>query len=111
MASEINGFDKHRQPNGEITFFNADGSETKFYTAQCVHCGLMWTVLPGSGRLRGYCTKCPGTLCGDYSCMTKCVYMEKWLETIEGKASKAQHDENQKIADEIQRKNPNIPLL
>jgi len=81
--SELNGFDKRRQPNGEITFYNSDGSYTKFYTAQCVHCGLFWTVVPGSGRTRGFCYGCNGMLCGGYFCMTNCEYVEKMFERQE----------------------------
>ena len=31
---------------------------------QCVHCQGVWKVEPGSGKLRGYCAKCNGPVCG-----------------------------------------------
>lgn len=31
---------------------------------QCVHCQKVWKVEPGSGRLRGFCGKCNGPVCG-----------------------------------------------
>lgn len=31
---------------------------------QCIHCQKSWKVEPGSGRLRGFCMKCNGPICG-----------------------------------------------
>lgn len=31
---------------------------------QCVHCQTVWKVEPGSGKMRGFCTKCNGSVCG-----------------------------------------------
>lgn len=34
----------------------------------CKHCGYMWQYAPGSGRVRGFCTKCNGFVCGRRFC-------------------------------------------
>lgn len=39
---------------------------------QCVHCQFVWRVRPGSGRRRGFCTRCQGVTCGKPACM-ECV--------------------------------------
>lgn len=31
---------------------------------QCVHCQTTWKVEPGSGKMRGFCTRCNGPICG-----------------------------------------------
>lgn len=49
-----------------------DGSaETQFDTWQCVHCSLTQRHEPGSGRLRGYCLRCPGFTCGRPECVRR----------------------------------------
>lgn len=51
-------------------------------TLQCVHCGGHWIPQPGSGRLRGFCMRCNGPICGP-DCQ-ECVPVEKLLEIMEG---------------------------
>jgi len=51
-------------------------------TLQCVHCGGHWQVQPGSGKLRGFCFRCNGPVCGP-GC-AECVPMEAMLEIMEG---------------------------
>lgn len=53
--------------------------ETK--TLQCVHCGGHWIPLPGSGRVRGFCQRCMGPVCGP-GC-AECIPEEQMLENIE----------------------------
>lgn len=43
---------------------------------QCVHCQKVWLVQPGSGKLRGFCMKCNGPICGP-SCLECNGGMEK----------------------------------
>jgi hypothetical protein len=31
---------------------------------QCIHCQAVWKVEPGSGKMRGFCGKCNGPICG-----------------------------------------------
>jgi hypothetical protein len=51
-------------------------------TLQCSHCGGHFPVEPGSGRIRGFCMKCNGPVCGK-EC-AKCIPFEKQLEILEG---------------------------
>ena len=50
-------------------------------TAQCCHCGGHWVVRPGSGKIRGWCMRCNGPVCGP-AC-AKCVPTEQLLENME----------------------------
>jgi|SRR5579862_4730567 len=50
----------------------------------CIHCAYTWVPRPGSGRLRGYCMRCAGFLCGRPACTALgCVHREQLLENIE----------------------------
>lgn len=49
---------------------------------KCVHCGRMWRVEPGSGRRRGFCTRCMQVTCGNPACEA-CVPEERKLELLE----------------------------
>ena len=50
-------------------------------TLQCVHCGAHWKVQPGSGKRRGFCSRCNGPVCGP-KC-AECVPAEQQLENME----------------------------
>ena len=50
-------------------------------TLQCCHCGGHWFPQPGSGRVRGFCTRCMGPICGP-GC-AECVPEEQLLENLE----------------------------
>lgn len=67
-----NGYGIMTGPNGII---EAD-------TLQCVHCACHWQVKPGSGKIRGFCMRCNGPICGP-KCSKKCVPAEQQLENIE----------------------------
>lgn len=60
-----------------------DGKVVETPTMQCRHCGQHWIMLPGSGRERGWCTKCMGPLCGKKECMDQCLPFEKRLDLYE----------------------------
>ena len=60
-----------------------NGSVVERDTLQCVHCGMHWQVIPGSGRHRGWCQSCGGPACGKQQCMATCYPMEKRLEDME----------------------------
>lgn len=60
----------------------AGGRVIERETAQCRHCGGIWVIQPGSGRLRGYCTLCKGMTCGP-ACSSSCIPTEVLLESIE----------------------------
>lgn len=63
------------RPAGHI-FVSEDGSVQEFDTLQCVHCGLHWRIVHGSGKKRGFCMKCMGPTCGRHKC-DECVPYEK----------------------------------
>lgn len=51
-------------------------------TVQCVHCGRVWLWQPGSGRVRGFCTRCNGITCGSHACDV-CVPLLQLVENLE----------------------------
>ncbi len=67
--------------DGVIIADTDDGrSETPTY--QCCHCGRHFTMRKGSGRIRGFCTKCLRVTCGDKEC-DPCVPFQKKLDLYE----------------------------
>jgi hypothetical protein len=71
------------RPNGYITIDDPQSGRTEFDTLQCAHCGAHWRIEPGSGRVRGFCLKCMGPLCGRRHCMDRCYPMEKQIDDTE----------------------------
>ena len=65
---------------GITSSIEADG-ETHVPTLQCVHCGDHWFSVPGSGKIRGWCMRCNGPVCGK-KCEV-CIPFEKQLEVRE----------------------------
>ena len=59
----------------------ADRPIQEIPTLQCVHCGGHFPVQPGSGKVRGFCMRCRGPVCGP-KC-AECVPTEQLLENIE----------------------------
>ena len=51
-------------------------------TKQCVHCGEHFPYQKGSGRIRGFCTKCMGMTCGGHGCM-ECFPIEERMDYYE----------------------------
>jgi hypothetical protein len=51
-------------------------------TKQCCHCGNHFISKKGSGKMRGWCTKCSAITCGKIKCCV-CVPFEKKLELAE----------------------------
>ncbi len=68
------GYTKTTGPYGEIV--DAD-------TLQCSHCGCHFEVVAGSGKLRGFCTRCMGYVCGQPFCMMHCHTAEQKLNNLE----------------------------
>ena len=58
--SEYKGAGFLRRPAGAILINGVEAAHTQ----QCVHCGLHWVYVPGSGKIRGYCTRCGALTCG-----------------------------------------------
>ena len=69
------------KPSGHIIVSGPDGFLHEADTLQCVHCGMHWELQPGSGKIRGYCGRCNGPVCGP-KC-AECVPIERQLEIIE----------------------------
>ncbi len=68
-------------PHGWFEFFNDWGDRKEGETFMCVHCGSHNIVSPGSGKLRGFCTRCGGYVCGP-TCL-ECVPRELLYERLE----------------------------
>ena len=50
---------------------------------RCVHCDYRWVWQPGSGRRRGFCTKCNGLVCGHAHCaQVGCHYWRNWIDNV-----------------------------
>ena len=69
------------RPKGHIFVTDPDGNLVESDTLQCVHCGAHWQVQPGSGKIRGFCSRCNGPICGP-KCLD-CVPREQQLQNIE----------------------------
>jgi hypothetical protein len=69
-----------QKPSGAIL---TDGQESA-YTLQCGHCGTQWVPQKGSGKVRGFCTKCNEPLCGADACMRYHVPKEALLDFLDG---------------------------
>lgn len=78
-----------KRPAGTIIINDPDlPSETQSSTMQCCHCGKHWDVQVGSGKKRGWCTKCSGPTCGHPICMKYCYPQEKQHDDRESKNMK-----------------------
>ena len=58
------------------------GPVIEYDTMMCAHCQMHFTVIPGSGRRRGFCMRCGHVTCGQAKC-DACVPFEQWLENVE----------------------------
>ena len=72
------------RPKGTSILSGPDGV-IEADTLQCVHCGCHWQVQPGSGKRRGFCSRCTGPVCGPQC--SECVPMERQLEIMEGSSN------------------------
>lgn len=55
------------KPDGTI-IVSSDMGTVERDTLQCVHCGCQWTIQPGSGKRRNFCTYHMGPTCGKPAC-------------------------------------------
>lgn len=70
------------RPHGWLIGEFGDGRVVEYETVQCVHCGMHFPLMPGSGKIRGYCMRCAGPVCSP-AC-AECVPTEVLLEHLEG---------------------------
>jgi hypothetical protein len=78
-----------RRAKGYAVWSGPDGRPVERDTLQCVHCQAHWFVEPGSGRRRGFCTRCMGPTCGAAKC-DPCAPFLKQLEAMEARNRFAQ---------------------
>ncbi len=71
------------RPAGYVKITHPEGAIFEADTLQCVHCGSHWQVSPGSRKIRGFCSRCNGPVCGP-KCK-ECVPHEQQLENMESK--------------------------
>lgn len=57
-----------RNPNG-YSISTGNKGTIEHDTQMCVHCGQHFDVVPGSGKVRGYCMMCNGVTCGNHACL------------------------------------------
>lgn len=69
--------------SGVILISNPDSGQQlqELPTVACVHCGFNWVPQPGSGKVRGWCTRCNGPVCGP-GC-AECVPKEQQMLNME----------------------------
>lgn len=56
------------KPNGNFRTYSDLGQKIEGETRQCVHCQFMWNYQPGSGNIRGFCTRHNGFVCNRAQC-------------------------------------------
>lgn len=75
-----------RSPHGYAVWIG-EGKNIERDTLQCAHCAFTFYVTPGSGKKRGFCTRCAQVTCGRPEC-DPCIHWKKKHELIEsGKAT------------------------
>ncbi len=73
------------RPMGYATIISPEGDVGEWDTMMCMHCQYHWRVIQGSGKERGWCTKCDGALCGQAKCFVRCEHYEKMIERVEAR--------------------------
>ena len=67
-----------RKPSGTIIVAGVEMAHTK----QCCHCQTHFMSVKGSGKRRGFCTRCNAVTCGNLECDV-CIPFEKKLDLME----------------------------
>lgn len=78
-APGIIGYHSAPKSHGHIITQDYDGREVHIDTKQCCHCGGHFPIVPGSGKLRGFCMKCSAVTCGK-SCCNVCRPYQKFKD-------------------------------
>lgn len=72
------------KPGGYATVTGPDGVKERD-SITCCHCGAVSFIVPGSGKVRGFCRMCMKATCGKERCLTVCVPLERKLEVMENR--------------------------
>lgn len=70
-----------RKASGNVFIHGWYGELQEGETLSCVHCQETWLIQRGSGKMRGFCQKCNGFVCG-LKC-ADCVPVERRWENLE----------------------------
>lgn len=71
----------NRRASGVVQMMGLWGELVEGQTLSCCHCQHTWILRKGSGKLRGFCQRCMGYVCGP-GCM-ECIPIERRLENLE----------------------------
>ncbi len=71
-----------RKAHGYSIATGGDKRDEEFDYYQCCHCALQFQVTPGSGKTRGFCTRCGAVTCGAQKC-DECIPWKQKFELIE----------------------------
>ena len=73
------------KPGGTLIVMDHEGNVTEADTLTCCHCQRVWRHAKGSGRVRGFCTKCMAPHCGGPDCWECTPFLKKLDEYESGK--------------------------
>jgi hypothetical protein len=71
-----------RRASGTAYTTGLGGELHEGQTLSCCHCQGTWMIEKGSGKVRGFCTRCMGYHCGGPTCW-ECVPVERRIENVE----------------------------
>lgn len=71
----------HRKASGNVFITGWYGEQEEGDTLSCVHCQATWVIKKGSGKMRGFCQRCNGYVCGP-GCL-ECIPWERRVENSE----------------------------
>lgn len=71
-----------RRAHGHFERTGPYGEQEEGDTLSCCHCSRHWEVRVGSGRTRGFCSRCCGYTCGAAACDV-CVPVEARRKNVE----------------------------
>jgi hypothetical protein len=101
------------KPNGYLLTFTPDLKRIEQETRQCVHCQKMWTHVPGSGTVRGWCINCGGFTCMEPLCLLEQKRVTDEYLQLTGKVRSCMpfEERNSRIRDKVEKLFPLDPEL
>lgn len=83
----MNYIKERSRGKGYLIFTPNDSDKDEVnHTITCCHCNHSFTIIPGSGRERGWCHECSQSTCGATACapsLNGCAPFPKKLEAYE----------------------------